>query len=376
MAFLYKKVYDDLLYKIKSGTYPGGTLLPSLEELTKIYSVSPITVKHALADLKKHNIIQRIKHKGSVVIEKTDVPSLGESVYRSNSQSIAVIFSYYDDHKTRIINSLKNAVYGKNIQLLFFDSKHSLETERDVLQRLLDENLGGLIFQPIHPAYNIDLISKLSIRNVPIAFMDRALNGIRKPCIHSDNFTGMFDVVSYLINCHHSRIGFISARDMISTEQDRFSGYCHALIKNGIPITQDYIYTFQLDADTSGGGNEVLDIYNEQCTHEAVQYFSSLPSRPTAIVCMNDYVASYLMRALKEQGFRVPEDFSVTGFDNISISRQLELTTVTQNFEKIAQEALNSILYQQANKQMPPPLDVQIGSILIRRNSVKTYSIE
>lgn len=356
MPFLYKQVYDDLLYKIKTGVYPGGTLLPSLEELSSAYSVSPITVKHALTDLKKRNVIRRIKHKGSIVLEQPDVPLPGEVASLQENPPIAVVFPYYDDNKTRIINGLKSYVFGKNIRLNFFDSMHSLDTEREILRRLSEERLGGLILLPLHPAYNIDLVSKISIRGIPIAFMDFALNGIRKPCVRSDNFTGMYDMVTYLINCRHTRIGFISARQMISTEQERFGGYCHALIKNGIPVTQDYIFTFPSDAENIGRGNEILDTYNEQCAHDAIRYFASLPARPSAIVCMNDYVASYVMRAAREQGYGVPEDFSVTGFDNLTVSQELKLTTVTQNFEKIAQEALNSIFLQQSKKAPPPSI--------------------
>ena len=82
------------------------------------------------------------------------------------------------------------------------------------------------------------------------------------------------------------------------------------------------------------------------CAESAMNYLATLAVRPSAIVCVNDAMALYVINAAKRRGFSVPEDLSVTGFDNLAISVKYDITTSSQDFGEMAKMALNLIFYQ------------------------------
>ena len=101
MQTLYQKIYDDLYMKIQSGYYKTGDLLPTEEQICEIYGVSRITATRALNDLKAKGFIERKKKKGSVVL-----PVPGAIPNKIDSRKIAVVFSYFDNFDSKIVNAL------------------------------------------------------------------------------------------------------------------------------------------------------------------------------------------------------------------------------------------------------------------------------
>jgi DNA-binding LacI/PurR family transcriptional regulator len=77
-----------------------------------------------------------------------------------------------------------------------------------------------------------------------------------------------------------------------------------------------------------------------------VEYFLALPVRPTALVCFNDMLAIGVLKGLAKAGIRVPDEFSVTGFDNIVFSAFTNpaLTTFDQPKRFIGSEAARLVL--------------------------------
>ena len=75
-------------------------------------------------------------------------------------------------------------------------------------------------------------------------------------------------------------------------------------------------------------------------TNGSVTYVSA--SCPTAILCINDYVAIGAMKAVISRGMRIPEDFAIAGFDDTQLLTAMnpELTTVSQHSEKLGSQAM------------------------------------
>ena len=81
---------------------------------------------------------------------------------------------------------------------------------------------------------------------------------------------------------------------------------------------------------------------------------------PTAIVCTNDVIAYRLIRALREEGYRVPEDISVTGFDNYDFPEPaVEISTVEQDWHNLGAIAIEHILAMIEGKSVPPVTRLQ-----------------
>jgi DNA-binding LacI/PurR family transcriptional regulator len=105
-----------------------------------------------------------------------------------------------------------------------------------------------------------------------------------------------------------------------------------------------------------------------------LDYFLALPEKPTAVICYNDMMAVGVLSGLHQAGMRVPEDMSVTGFDNIMYSNytQPPLTTIDQPKRFLGAEAARMMLAQlspDANSLLMEKRIKRLKGMLIIRQS-------
>lgn len=358
----YKKIYEDLYYAIKSGKYAKGDILPKEEELCEQYNVSRITAKHALNLLKEKGLVKRKRRLGTVV----DVKDF--SVPRARG-FIAVVFTHFLNSDNRIYHGLRELAEKHKVNLSFFDSEGSGVKEREILSFLLAQNVLGLILMPLSPVSNIDLVSQFRIQNIPLSFIDFAVSGIRAPLVTSDNFGGAYALTQYLIKQGHRSIAYFPYTDaLLPTEEKRFRGYCEALIDSGITPRPDYFLASKTDAP-----HHVSDVltFDSATAERAVKQLEKMAVRPTAVICVNDVSAHSFARAAEREGLKVPDDISVTGFDNLSASISGNISTVGQNFGEIARNALLALLRQLENGAPAENYTVKVPTVIIERDSVK-----
>ncbi len=357
----YKSIYKDLYYKIKSNEIAVGSKLKTENELAEEYGVSKITVKTALNLLKEDGLVLRKKRLGTVVI--------GGATNPNAEKLVAIIYSDFDNVSFRLINGLKEIATDKNVNFSFFDSRNNTEKEREILNYLLTKNIAGLILMPITQGDNIDVISMFAVQKIPVVFMDFASHPSYAPTVTSDNFGGMHEIVSFLIRSGHKRIGFFPySNSFLPTEQARFEGYTQALIENGIPLNRDYLFTTTVPSIHS-----ILvpsDRSDLKAAGNFYKQYDSLTDKPTAVVCVNDSCAHVIIEVGKSRGVRVPEDLSVTGFDNLAFAVTDNLTTAAQNFAEISKTAFLTLL-RQIERPAPKPITIKIHTVLIKRDSVK-----
>ena len=361
---LYKKIYDDIYFNIKNGKYPVGTVLPSEPELCEIYKVSRVTIRHSLDELRRNGFIVRTKKKGTTVL-----PTIEKNINRSdtsNTQSIAFVFPFFDNYGKKILDGLSTLRGGPN-HFVCYDSKSIVSVERDILQRLLQDNISALVLMPTHQIKNFDIISEFAVRKIPMAFFDSSIAGMNIPCIRSNNYAGTYALTEHLIRLGHTRIAYFRFHESMTYNAElRFKGYAQALIQNGLRLHEELIFLHS-DIQTLEPHPELED----QIAHQALEQFFASKYPPTAIVCLNDLSACSVYRAANEMGISVPENLAITGFDNTDMARNYNLTTVSQNFGEIARRAIEVIHLQRRGFIPPEPL---VDTIFIERESVLPLS--
>jgi LacI family transcriptional regulator len=136
----------------------------------------------------------------------------------------------------------------------------------------------------------------------------------------------------------------------------------------GLTVNPDYIYQSTPTSPPDGG-------------YEGCQYLLSLPKRPSAIICYNDYMAMGVYKSLLQAGLRIPQDISVTGFDNIKISGYLNptLTTLHQFKHELGVEAAKMMLEMlekdsNLDESASNPKKVSLKGTLIIRESTTSPS--
>jgi DNA-binding LacI/PurR family transcriptional regulator len=116
------------------------------------------------------------------------------------------------------------------------------------------------------------------------------------------NEDGSRAATEHLIALGHRRIAYVGDRSGYQTETERLAGYKQALAKAGIEFAPS------LRCTATDGPRRLI---------EAVNGLLKLADPPTAVCCYNDMTALGAMRAIRARGLRVPEDVSVTGFDDL-----------------------------------------------------------
>ena len=187
---------------------------------------------------------------------------------------------------------------------------------------------GLLLVLPRNP---IDYVGTLTRRNFPFVLIDHQGTGEECPAVGATNWQGAYTATEYLIRLGHQRIGFITGSMDLGCAVDRLEGYRSALRTHHIPELPGLIYegTF-FQPDGYAGASAMLDGM----------------SPPTAVFASNDVMAMGVMDAVRNRGWRIPDDISVVGFDNIPQSALVypPLTTVQQPLEQMGRVATQMLL--------------------------------
>lgn len=175
-----------------------------------------------------------------------------------------------------------------------------------------------------------DIIKQLETTDIPVMLMDSYVKNPKVSCISSDNINSISAIVEKLIEDGHKRIGFLGGEKNSVVSRERFAGYVTALSACNIEYDSSLVYY----------GN-----FTEEGGISSAEYF--IQKKVTAVVCASDIMAIGLIRALKDRGLKVPTDISVSGFDDLEITRYFSpaLTTVRQDFFMLGKTAF-SILRQ------------------------------
>jgi LacI family transcriptional regulator len=193
--------------------------------------------------------------------------------------------------------------------------------------------------------------------DTPVIFLDFYTDQNEIDSVLTDNFFGMYEMTSYLIRNGHQKLAFIGNVHSTSSIQDRFLGYYKALLEHRIDLDEKYVIA---DRDESG---KYIDI--------------ELPSEmPTAFVCNNDEIAYNLINKLQKNGYNVPEDCSVVGFDNdiYATLTDPKLTTVAVDSVEMSEVAVKFILEKIKNPHKKFGRSFIKGNLIYRDsvNQIKT----
>jgi LacI family transcriptional regulator len=191
--------------------------------------------------------------------------------------------------------------------------------------------------------------------DAPIVAIDPHVSNPSYPSVQSTNYQGALAAMEYLLELGHRRIAFINGRPEINSSARREKGYRDALANAGIQV--DEALCVPGDYSTATGYQRALGLL-------------SMPNPPTAIFAANDQSAIGVYKAAEELGAHIPDDISVVGFDNISESKYMGLTTVDQFLEEMGSVAVQ-MLIKMINDE---PLETEVYKLqtrLVERSSCR-----
>jgi DNA-binding LacI/PurR family transcriptional regulator len=265
----------------------------------------------------------------------------------------------------------------------FFGDHVKAEESEFLKEFMRDDNASAAIIERDADARNDDLYRLAVERGKYLVFVDiPPPDGLDADYVGTANVAASRRCTEHLIQLGHSRIVYVSESLTPFTVRQRIKGFWRAMALAGIEDQGRVISAAELGLPTSIGmpsqgeyarGLTVSAYYNDR-SRRIFQEILAMNPRPTAIVASCDVLAHWICAVLEDEGFGLPGDFAVAGFDWLGrwddASRDL-ITTAAQDFEGFGYHAAEFVLDKSNSERtvaarqvlLPAPLQVRKSTV-------------
>lgn len=269
------------------------------------------------------------------------VPNANARMLKTNrSRTIGIVVGdLLNPYAIELANAVRAVAAEHGYTTFIATAADDVESELSVIDAFHRQRVAGLVVATLPTRESDAAVGKLVAHRTPVVLVGRGLEGETVDSVSANFRRGGLIATQHLIELGHRRIAFVGATLSDAERVARLGGYVDALEGARLAVRPEYV----VGNPRSTPGPR----YSTQATgYHGAQELLRLPSRPTAIFARNDHTAFGVLQALRERGHRVPEEFSVAGFDDIPLARQVVpgLTTVSQPTEQQGRMAAEFLL--------------------------------
>ncbi len=312
----YLQVADTLRREIAEGVFRDGQTLMTEEELRLRFDVSRQTVRQAISLLEDDGLVDRRRGSGTYVRHG---PRRRQGIIH-----VGVITTFITDYIFPSIAQGMEAVLNENGAVLSLNAMYNdVKTERNILERMLDEPVDGLIMEGCRTAKetpNRDMLERFAQRNIPVLFVNGYNPGMEHiPHVVMDDYGGGRLAAKTALDRGYTKLaGFFKTDDLQGVE--RLTGFMDEIHARGLDVPPERLLSFSTEER-----NDLYDSPRGRTLLETIRR-----KEADCLICYNDIFAAQFMNRLQEIGVKIPEDLGIMGFDNATISAMIQpgLTTL------------------------------------------------
>lgn len=321
----------------------------TISEIAELAGVSKTTVSRVLNE--RPDVNPETRERILAIIAEHDYqPNVfAKAISLQKSHNIGLLIPHTPDYiftnqyYVEVLRGVSTAVDSAGYSLLICYAH-----ERNFIDIYKQQKVDGFIL--LSPgAFHYDIIDALDSVGAPFISTSQISNSDDLPYVDIDNCYGGTLAVDHLIGLGHERISFVGKPTMFSS-QERLEGYRATLTLNGLPYDERLVHVAETSSIESG----------YKITAEILQG----DLMPTAFFLANDIMAIGSIKAIFDQGLRVPQDVSVVGFDDILLASYTAppLTTVWQPAFQKGVEAIQMLMEYLDDGETPPSrtLDIEL----------------
>jgi LacI family transcriptional regulator len=286
---------------------------------------------------------------------------LARGLRLSKTHSIAYIIpDISNPFFASIAKSIEKYARRYDYSILLCDSEENTDIEKTIIRIMLERKVDGLIITPV--GLELSHLAQVIKKKIPLVLLDRYFPELNVSYVTSDNVQGAFDAVSLMIENGHERIACIQGLNNTSPNNDRLKGFKDAHKKYNISYDKSLI---------------VGDSFGEQNGYVETKLLLKKKIQPTAIFAVSNLISLGALRALEEEGYKVPDNISMVSFDDQPYSNFLStpMTTVAQQNSQIGQIATKLLIDQIDSEVQLEPQGIFLPTRLVVRNSIKKLHI-
>ncbi|MFN4946405.1 MAG: LacI family DNA-binding transcriptional regulator [Chryseotalea sp.] len=337
----------------------------TIKDIARELGISPSTVSRALKD--HPDISPETKKAVNELAEKLNYQPnvVALSLRSSKTNTIGVIIpEIVHFFFSTVISGIEDVAYSAGYNIIITQSNESLSREKSDLKALFNSRVDGMLMSISRETTDFDHIENILSKGMPIVFFDRIYDTPNSSKVIVDDLTGAKEATLHLIEQGCKRIAHLVGPPNLAISQQRLEGYRQALREKGLP--QDDALLIQCPQGTTEEGRA------------AGELLMSLKERPDGIFATNDQSAMGAMQAIKQKGYKIPQDVAIVGFSNWALSALMEppLSSVDQPGFEMGQEAarilIRHIEMKVKKKEEPQPeFKVFKTRLVVRDSSLK-----
>jgi len=329
----------------------------TMKDVAEKANVSTATVSRALMNPDKVSQSTRNKVEKAALEVGYFPQALGRNSKRNESKTILVIVpDICDPFFSEIIRGIEVTAAEQGYLVLIGDCAHQNQQEKTFIDLIITKQIDGMLLLGSRLPFDASIEEQ---RNLPPMVMaNEFAPELELPTVHIDNLTAAFNAVNFLHELGHQRIGCIAGPEEMPLCHYRLQGYVQALRRSGLTVDPHYI----------ARGN-----FTYEAGANALEQLLALPEPPTAVFCHSDIMALGALSLAKRRGLKVPDDLSIIGFDNISLSEFCDppLTTVSQPRFAIGREAMLLLLDQISGQNVSSGSRLLDCELIVRGSTTK-----
>ncbi|MFT4925656.1 MAG: LacI family repressor for deo operon, udp, cdd, tsx, nupC, and nupG [Phenylobacterium sp.] len=332
-----------------------------IKDIAKRAGVSTATVSRTLRNPQLVSVATKEKVMTAVNALNYRPNQMGSNLRTKRTGNIVVIIpDITNPFNAGVIRAIEQVAQTRGYSVLLGDTQGDEIRIRHYAGMVASRQADGIIlFSQFMPFVAEDASLLPVLPPLVNSCEDCGIEGIHKVMI--DNRAAAIMAVNHLIGLGHRRIACITGPTNVHSSIERLTGYQQALKSAGIDVEPQWLQVgdYQLQSGIDAA---------QRLLSPATQH--SPQKAPTAIFCFNDEMAMGAMSLLQRQGYRIPQDISIIGFDDIRFAQYTNpsLTTIRQPVEQIGRACIDSLIKQMSDEPCADDY-IELAVELVKRES-------
>lgn len=331
--------------------------MPTIREVAEHAQVSVTTVSHVINNTRfvSEAVRERVQHAMRELGYRPN--SLARSLRRGETRTLGLVLpDSANPYFAEMARAVENAAFAQGYSVIISNTDDDPAKEMHYVAVLTAKQVDGIIF--IATGETGNSLTQLSRSGPPVVLVDRNLHEVQLDSVLADNQHGGYLAGKYLIESGCRRLACIAGPSSVTPSAQRVTGFRQALEEAGLDCRQEWI--LRGDFHPSSGYDAALQLLTGR-------------DLPDGIFACNDLMAIGALRAIVERGYKIPQDVSLVGYDDIELASFASppLTTIVQPKAEMAAGALR-LLLERINNSDHPTQSLVLPTRLVQRQSTRS----
>ncbi len=331
----------------------------TIKDLAGILGISPSTVSRALQGHPDISEETKNQVKEAAVRFRYRPNVVAQSLKQGRSGAIGVIIpELVHFFFSQIISGIEDVAYEAGYTVIICQSNEKYDREVNNAKMLLAHQVEGILVSISKETFDFQHLKEIGENRIPLVFFDREAPGVASDRVVTNDREAAYEATRHLTENGRKRIAHFSGPRHLTIGKERIAGYVQALADAGLPIIQELCP----EVDSFEKATRQIE---KMSLHDLV---------PDAIFATNDLTAIGAMKALKNRGFRIPEDVAIVGFSDGRFAEIADplLTSVDQHGFEMGTLATQLLINRIRHTGPALPFETRIvkADLVIRKSSV------